>query len=103
MVVKAHDRIGGRPDDAAILIRRLISTTALAHERQAQLQEALDSRVVLEQAKGMLAERLGLTVDEAFTLLRRAARSRRMRLHDAALAVLANEPALDAYLREQRS
>jgi AmiR/NasT family two-component response regulator len=90
-------------DDAAILIRRLISTTAVAHERQAQLQQALDSRVVLEQAKGMLAERLGVTVDEAFALLRAAARSRRMRLHDAARAVVAHDSDFDLFVREQRA
>src|ERR671934_153764 len=56
---------------------------ALANEN-ANLQRALDTRVVIEQAKGVLAERFGLDVPEAFQLLRTSARSNRMRLHDLA-------------------
>jgi hypothetical protein len=53
----------------------------------AQLREALSSRIVIEQAKGVLAERFALDVDEAFELLRRAARSHRMPMHVLAAAV----------------
>jgi transcriptional regulator with GAF, ATPase, and Fis domain len=53
-----------------------------------QLQNALNSRVLIEQAKGLLAERLRLSVDEAFTLLRDAARSRNRRLSDLAQAIV---------------
>jgi AmiR/NasT family two-component response regulator len=53
----------------------------------AQLREALSSRIVIEQAKGVLAERFRLDVDEAFELLRRAARSHRMPMHLLAAAV----------------
>lgn len=49
-----------------------------------QLQTALHSRVTIEQAKGMLAERLQISVDEAFNLLRQHARSRNLRLSDLA-------------------
>ena len=49
-----------------------------------QLQTALHSRVTIEQAKGMLAERLQISVDEAFDLLRRHARSHNLRLSDLA-------------------
>ena len=87
-------------DDAAVVVGRLISATSVAHERQAQLQNALDSRVVLEQAKGMLAERRKVTVDEAFMLLRRTARSHRLKLHDAARAVVENDPAFAAVLHD---
>jgi AmiR/NasT family two-component response regulator len=41
-----------------------------------QLQRALNSRVIIEQAKGVLAERLQVTPDEAFVMLRRYARDR---------------------------
>jgi hypothetical protein len=40
----------------------------------AQLQRALDSRVVIEQAKGMVAEQLEVDVDKAFATIRNAAR-----------------------------
>jgi AmiR/NasT family two-component response regulator len=39
-----------------------------------QLQRALNSRVIIEQAKGVLAERLRVTPEEAFVMLRRYAR-----------------------------
>jgi len=53
-----------------------------------QLQNALNSRVTIEQAKGLLAERLGVGVAEAFTILRSAARSRNRRLSDLAQAIV---------------
>jgi hypothetical protein len=49
-----------------------------------QLQVALNSRVVIEQAKGILAERLQVSPDEAFLLLRRFARDRNYRLTELA-------------------
>ena len=55
----------------------------------AQLERALESRVVIEQAKGILAERYSLTVEDAFSLLRGAARTSRTRLHTLAARVVA--------------
>jgi len=46
-----------------------------SRELTRQLQAALDSRVLIEQAKGALAERLGIPADEAFGIIRRHARS----------------------------
>ena len=62
-----------------------------AEELIAQLEHALRSRVVIEQAKGILAERLGFTVEDAFDLLRYAARNSRVKLHELAGRVV-NEP-----------
>lgn len=56
-----------------------------------QLQEALTSRIVIEQAKGVLAERAGLHVDEAFTLLRSHARQHSEPLSDVARRVVAGD------------
>jgi ANTAR domain/GAF domain len=57
-----------------------------------QLQTALHSRVTIEQAKGMLAERLRISVDDAFNLLRRHARSHNLRLSDLARDVAQGSP-----------
>ncbi len=51
-----------------------------------QLQVALNSRVVIEQAKGILAERLQVSPDEAFLLMRRFARN-----HNRPLTELAGD------------
>lgn len=53
-----------------------------------QLQSTLDSRILIEQAKGVLAERLHLRVAEAFTVLRGHARRTNRRLADLATAVV---------------
>jgi GAF domain-containing protein len=55
-----------------------------AHTSTNQLQFALNSRVVIEQAKGVLAERASLDMDEAFQTLRRYARSHNRRLSEVA-------------------
>lgn len=53
-----------------------------------QLNQALNSRVVIEQAKGMLAERLSVEMDRAFRILRHYARSNNLRLGDVARQVI---------------
>jgi hypothetical protein len=53
-----------------------------------QLQAALDSRVLIEQAKGILAERLDIDMDRAFTVLRGHARARQQHLSVLAGAVV---------------
>ncbi len=62
-----------------------------------QLQGALNSRVVIEQAKGALAQIHHLAIDEAFMLLRRYARDNHRKLSELAQAIVsdpASEPEL---------
>jgi transcriptional regulator with GAF, ATPase, and Fis domain len=63
-----------------------------------QLQGALNSRVIIEQAKGMLAERGRIDLAQAFALLREHARSRQQRLSDLARDVVNGATVLDALL-----
>jgi GAF domain-containing protein len=73
-----------------------VATISLLHERalrrseilNEQLQTALNSRVIIEQAKGKLAERFHLDMDQAFTVLRNHARDRNRRLSDLARALI---------------
>lgn len=53
-----------------------------------QLQTALNSRILIEQAKGKLAERRGIDMEQAFTSLRGYARSHNRRLSDVARAFI---------------
>jgi GAF domain-containing protein len=83
-----------------------VTAAAVAHERALrqerllaeQLQAALDSRVLIEQAKGILGERGRIEVGEAFDRLRRYARAHRKRLADVARDVVDGRLA-DAVLR----
>jgi hypothetical protein len=75
----AHVATVGLIQERAIATRELLAT---------QLQTALTSRVQLEQAKGMLAQRTGLQMDQAFHLMRAYARSRNHRLSDVAAQII---------------
>jgi GAF domain-containing protein len=70
-----------------ILHQRVLTRGALVNS---QLQTALNSRVLIEQAKGVLAERQGLDMDQAFVQLRTMARSSNRHLSDTARAVIEN-------------
>ena len=80
-------RVDGPPQD---LIATLVGTVESLRRENEQLQGALVSRVAIEQAKGILAERLAIGPEDAFILLRRAARSSRMKLHDLAHHVISS-------------
>jgi hypothetical protein len=62
--------------------------TAFLLARTVQLQTALDSRIVIEQAKGIVAAREAISPDEAFHKIRRQARSERRKLHDLASEIV---------------
>lgn len=78
----------------------LISHRAMrANEQLAeQLQLALSSRVAIEQAKGVLAERAQVDMQAAFELLRSYARRNRRQLSEIAAAVAAGELSTSAFL-----
>ena len=81
----AKDR---QPDSSASLLERI-----------AQLETALESRVVIEQAKGIVAVAAGVDVQAAFDLIRGAARSRRVALHSVAAAIVAKPGEAESQLR----
>jgi GAF domain-containing protein len=76
-----------------------VATIGILHERalresdvvQKQLQHALSSRVVIEQAKGVIAQVRGVDMAEAFRLMREFARRNNRGLRDIAEAVVSRE------------
>jgi hypothetical protein len=91
---------GTAPDAAGVLLALSLADAAGAglavsreHSRQqvaiARLQSALTSRIVIEQAKGILAERWKVAPDQAFGHLRRHARSNQRTLPEVARCVIA--------------
>jgi AmiR/NasT family two-component response regulator len=95
----------GTVEEASVAVARLLAVTHATYERRVQLEHALQSRVAIEQAKGVIAERYGLDPDDAFKLIRRAARTNRMKLRDLVQAIRPGEPSppeLLAVLHEGR-
>jgi GAF domain-containing protein len=83
-------------DVAAAQAMADVATIALLQHRAAleaqvlneQLNHALNSRIVIEQAKGIIAEREGLNMEQAFSTLRNHARYHNLRLVDVAHDVI---------------
>lgn len=87
-------------DVASIAIVQDQATRAAAI-REGQLQHALDSRIAIEQAKGMLAESAQVDMDRAFTMLRAYARRNSHGLTDVARALVAGELGVDVVSAQQ--
>lgn len=64
--------------------------------REGRLQHALNSRIAIEQAKGMIAEHNATNMDEAFASLRAYARNRNLGLTAAADALVAGSTSVDS-------
>ena len=79
----------GRDDMGETAQAEIVARLELVNE---QLRGALDSRIVIEQAKGILSERFALRMDDAFELLRYAARRSRMELSALSRAVVSSLP-----------
>ena len=69
----------------AILQERALKEHSIARE---QLQGALDSRVIIEQAKGVISQLRDVDMDEAFTLLRQHARSNHLQIREVSEQVV---------------
>jgi len=102
-VIGALNLFRGRPGELGVTALRTaralvdVATIGLLQQRSIrhqevlteQLQAALNSRVVIEQAKGYIAHRLGIDMADAFAVLRAYARGHNLKLSDLAGAVIA--------------
>jgi GAF domain-containing protein len=89
---------GDLPEDDLVAARAFadVATIGILHERtlaessrvRQQLQTALDSRVLIEQAKGVVAYTRRISVEEAFTVIRQYTRSHQQRLSSVAQAII---------------
>jgi GAF domain-containing protein len=86
-------------DEADVLVARAfadLATISVLQQRAVadsqrlneQLTQALTSRILIEQAKGVVFERAGIEMGEAFSRMRSYARSRNLRLTDVAQAAI---------------
>lgn len=77
----------------------------VVHEREVvaeQLQAALTSRIIIEQAKGVIAEQAGLDMPEAFTAVRTYARNANLRLTEVARDIVDRRLSADQIRNAQR-
>jgi transcriptional regulator with GAF, ATPase, and Fis domain len=72
-----------------------------SHIISTQLQTALESRIAIEQAKGIIAEHLTITIDDAFAALRNHARAANGKLTETARAVVSGALRPDALGRSK--
>jgi AmiR/NasT family two-component response regulator len=88
-VLVARDQLVAREQlQLAAEVVRLEAVVAALQDENSQLRGALESRVLIEQAKGILAERFALDLEAAFELLHGAARNSRRPLRTIARAVI---------------
>lgn len=104
---------GGLDDEDLDLAQALVhvASVAIVNEKaaadrqlvNAQLEHALSSRIVLEQAKGVIATTGKLNMDQSFTVLRRYARDHGQHLSDVAARIVSRELAADQLLHPATS
>jgi AmiR/NasT family two-component response regulator len=92
----------GWPDAAVEALAQAQAEIAELRTEVAQLRVALESRVVIEQAKGVLAERFFLVPDQAFEAMRRAARSESRDLHELAQEIVASTRTPPGVVRQEQ-
>jgi GAF domain-containing protein len=92
----------GLADVATIAILQY-QTTLSAKLLNNQLSFALNSRIIIEQAKGMVSQSTGCNMDEAFGLLRSHARNHNFRLTDVATNVVSGAVKIDDLDRARAS
>jgi AmiR/NasT family two-component response regulator len=85
---KATDRIAQALADAATIGVLQARALRQQEDRTTQLQHALTSRVIIEQAKGVTGERLGLDMGAAFNALRQYARSHNLRIAELSASIV---------------